>query len=318
MQNKPKFVILNPTHVDKRKISKDTPWSNDSFNNLSRLFDAQLFHINNEGIDETGDIYWLINFDINLLDKELDFLKKMKDKGKKIIVGFSQDRRFMLGKELITKNGTLFTEMYKIADIVSGGINPKLKMFGRYQDKIVSFGEILEDINFSIPVENREYDFMISGEKNGDTLSLETELALMIKEKHPDKKVLICIPDEVELKWKLADKYKEIEFPTSKIPFLEYLKHSKYYCNMEIRPRSGRCLIESYYCRVPFISSWNCYHSNLMDEFSYRNYDLVDIFKRYEEIIFIEYNDLIEMMEYRAKFDGFQYVYERIMEKLYK
>ena len=316
--NKPKFCIIQPSHQDKRKISKDTPWSNDSFNNLSRLFDAQLFHITNDEIDETGDIYWLINFDINLLDKELIFLKKMKEKGKKIIVGFSQDRRFILGQNLITKEGTLYTELCKLADVIGGGINPNLKMFGRFQDKVIPFGEILEDVNLSTSVESKYFDLMISGEKNGDTLSLEVELALMIKEKYPKFRIAICIPDEVEIKNKLIEKYKQIEFPTSKEPFLQYLKFSKYYCNMELRPRGGRCLIESYYCRVPFVSSWNCYHSNLMEEFIYKNYDLTLIAKKYEEMISIKYEDLIKTMEYRAKFDNFNFVYDKIMEKLYK
>ena len=49
-----------------------------------------------------------------------------------------------------------------------------------------------------------------------------------------------------------------------------------------------------------------------MSDFSFDHYNLVDIFDKYEQITSINYNDLIEMMEYRAQFDKFEYVYETV------
>jgi hypothetical protein len=312
-----RWVILQPTHLDCRKLPADSKWSNDSFNNISRLFNAQLFHITNDNIDTTGDVYWLINFDINLIEKELAFLKMMKEKGKKIIVGFSQDRRFLMGHGLISNNGTLYTELCEIADIIGGGLNPDYEIFGRYQHKVVPYGEIFEEVNYSILPEQRNIDFMVSGEKNGDTLALELELMLMIKEKYPDKRIAQCIPNDVTLKKTLINKYPKLEFLDSTTPFITWLQHSKYYCNMEIRPRGGRCMIESYYCRVPFISSSYVYHSNLCKEFTYGSYNLKTIFNCYEYLLEHNYNELINTMEQRAENDKFDAVYSRIKEKLY-
>lgn len=313
-----KWVIIQPTHQDKRKLSKEDKWSNDSNNNLSRLFDAQLFHITNDDIDESAQIYKLINFDIELIEKEINFLKKVKSLGAKIIVSFSQDRRFILGKNLINSKGSLYTELCEIADGICSGVNPLLCHFGRYQNKIISMGEILENVNLSIPYENRNIDFMVSGEKNGDTLAFELELLMMIKEKYPDRILACCIPNEVAIKEQLIQKYSNILFPDSKVSFLDWLKSSKYYCNMEIRPRSGRCLIESYYCKVPFISSWSCYHSNLMNEYTYKTYDLSDILSNYERLTAeVPHSKQIKKMEQRAKYDEFSAVYDRIMKCLW-
>jgi hypothetical protein len=314
---KPKFVIIQPSHVDGRKLSKDSLWSPDSFNNLSRLFDAQLFHITHNNIDETADVYWLINFDIELLDKEIAFLKRMKEKGKKIIVGFSQDRRFLMGQGLLNSRGTLYTELCDVADVVSSGMSKDLFIFGRYENKVVHFGEIFEEVNLSIPVEQRDIDFMVSGEKNGDTLAFELELLLMINQHYPERKLACCVPNEVKIKEALKVKYPQIFFPDSSIPFIGWLKHSKYYCNMELRPRSGRCMIESYYCKVPFISSKYTYHSNLFYELAYNYYDTEQIFQGYDYMTSLPYEMLISTMEERATYDKFESVYNRIIHKLF-
>lgn len=314
----PKIVIIQPSHFDCRKLEKDSGWSNDSFNNLSRLFDAQLFHITNDNIDETADIYWLIQFDINLIEKEIAFLKKMKEKGKKILVGFSQDRRFLMGIYLVNDRGTSYSELCDIADGIGGGINPNYNLFGRNQHKVIPFGEVLEDFNFSIPYENRDINLMVSGEKNGETLPFEIEFMLMVHQRYPERKLAICIPNHIQCKEALIQKYPQIMFPTDKVPFIDHLKRSKYYCNMELRPRGGRCLIESYYCRVPFISSWGCYHSNLMNEYTYKTYDFGNMLANYELLTTeVSHSEQIKKMEERAKYDEFPAVYDRIVKRLW-
>ena len=313
------FIIIQPTHVDKRLISSTEKWSNDSFNNLSRLFQARLYHIDHNDIPLDADVYWLINYDVNLIEKEIAFLKKVKEKGAKILVGFSQDWRFLLGQGLVSEQGTIYTELCEVADAIGSGIFNGLGIWGRYQNKVIDMGEIVEDINFSIPYEERTIDFLISGAIIGYTLPFEVELALMVKEKYPDKRIVCCTPDENEVKSKLIEKYGDrIEFATSKILFLEHLKIAKYYCNLELRPRGGRSLIESYYCRVPYISSKWAYHSNLCADFTFDSNNLVDIFNKYEQMINCDYGILVREMEFEAQYDSFENVYGRIVKKLYK
>jgi hypothetical protein len=313
---KEKWTIIQPTHVDKRLVDPDSKWSNDSFNNCSRLFQARLYHINHDDIETDSDIYFLINYDINLIDKEIAFLKKMKERGAKILIGFSQDRRFLLGKDLINENGTIYTDLCEVADGIGGGIDFDLKIFGRYQDKVIDMGEILEDLDFSIPYEDRDLDFLITGAVNGYTLGFELELLSILKEKYPEKRMALCIPDDNRFKDKIMPKYSHIEFPTSNVPFLEYMKRAKAYCNLELRPRGGRVLIEAYYCRVPFIGSAFTHHSRVCPDFRYGKMDLVEISKKYDLILNSDPSVLIEEMEKRAKYDMFDAVYGRIKQKL--
>lgn len=313
-----RWAIIQPTHVDQRLLPIDTLWSNDSFNNLSKLFQARLYHITQNNIPEDYDVYWLINFDIELIDKEILFLKRVKEKGAKIIIGFSQDWRFLLGKKLISSSGTLYTELCEIADVIGGGINFNYGAFGRYQNKVVDMGEILWDLDFSIPLENRNIDFLVSGCLNGFSHAYEIELLSLIHEKYPDKKLAICIPDMHEIKYILMKKYPFIYFPMSEeIKFMDVLKNAKTYCNLEIRPRGGRCLIEAYYCRVPFISSYPTYFSRLCPDTIYNHLDVNEVFEKYKILKNSNLQTYINDMEEKAKYDYFENVYKRIKEKIF-
>ncbi len=315
-----KWTIIQPTHIDKRLIPSDAEWSNDSFNNLSKLFQARLYHINHDAIDdieEDSDVYFLISYNINLIDKEIDFLKRMKEKGAKTIVGFSQDRRFLLGHGLTNVFGTSYIDLCEVVDAIGLGVSTDLKFYGRFQHKTFEMGEILEPLNFSIPYEDREIDFTISGAMNGYTSAFEVEFMEMIAEKYPDKRLVICLPDEVEFKKYLIEKHPNIEFPSSaENPLLHFMKNSKAYCNLELRPRAGRTLMESYYCRVPFISSAWTYFSKLCPDFTYSSFSVVDMFNKYELLLNSDSHKVIKYMEEKAEYDLFDNVYKRIKEKL--
>lgn len=312
-----KWALIQPTHVDRRLLAPDSGWSNDSFNNISRLFQARVYHTTDPEIDETADVYWNINLNMAYIDKEINFLTKMKDKGKKIVVGFSQDTRFMIGNDLINDQGYIYTDLCKVADVIGGGINPDLEMFGRYQHKVVDMGEILEPLNFSIPYEDRNIDLLISGELNGKTLPFELEFASMIYEKYPNTKITICVPDYVTFKESVIKKYPHFSFPSSeKITFLNCMRDSKVYLNLECRPRGGRTLIEAYYCRTPFIACVNNYHTNLCKESSYTFNDLGEMVGGYERLLYSNHKKNIEIMEERALNDYFEPVYNRMKTKL--
>jgi hypothetical protein len=313
-----KFIILQPSHGDRRLLPPNYPWGNDSFNNLSRLFQARLYHINDPGIEMDAKVYWLINFDIGLADKEIEFIKKVQANGAKVIIGFSQDLRFLLGVALMNENGTMYTDICAVADGITSGCSPDVRIYGRYQDKMIPMGEVLDDLDFSYEVENKDIDLLMSGPIGEQTLPFELEFALMVKEKYPEKHVMMNIPDiHFKIKEKIIPKYPQIDMPSSvKFPLIGCMKRTKIYCNPELRPRGGRALMEAYYCRVPFISSEQAYYSRLCPDFTYNKNDLVGMFEKYEMILNSDRNKIIRDMEERAQYDMFEPVYKRIKDKL--
>jgi len=323
MEIKEKWAIVQPTHSGAQLIPSHANWSNDSFHNLSRIFQAPLYHINEENIPLDFDVYHLCNFDIELIEKEIEFIKKVKSNGAKVIIGFSQDMRFLHGGGLLSSNGTLYTALCEAADGITSGCNADLRMYGRYQDKVIEWGEILEPLDFSVPYEERTIDFLTSGPVGEQSLSFELELLLMIKEKYPAKRVVSCVHGiHHELVAKLIDKYPQIEFPfnfdnpMAGKPLIHFLQQAKVYCNPEIRPRPARASIEAYYCRVPFISGSWTYLSRLCPDFSYTKTDLLDMLEAYEKILNSNIAEEINKMNERAQYDMLPAVYKRAKEKI--
>jgi hypothetical protein len=308
-----RWTLINPTYKNGIQFLSEAVWCNDSFYNLSRLFDAKLYHITDSNIDETADAYFIPNFDIALIDKEIEFAKKMKARGAKILAAYSQDVRFLHGGGLINNDGTLYTGLCEVADVISSGVNPNMKIFGRYQDKVIHMGEIIEDNDFSIPYEKRDIDLLTSGAIGEECLSFELEFLSLVKQRHPEKKVVSvvhgCYGELIE---KLKIKYPQIQFESSS--FIHFLQRAKVYCNPELRPRPGRTLAECYYCRVPFIASEMMYHSKMCSEFTYRWSSIVDWADTYDRILGSDTNKIISNMEERAIFDNFNNVNERIMK----
>jgi hypothetical protein len=313
--NNLRWVVINPTHHHGKKIPEYMMWSNDSFDNLSRLLNAPLYHILDEDIDETADAYFIANFDISLIDHEVEFAKRMKERGAKILAAYSQDVRFLHGQGLLSDSGTLWTKLAEVADVISSGINTNVKIFGRYQDKVIPMGEIIEDNDFaSILYEERDIDLLTSGAIGEECLSFELEFLSLVKERFPDKKVVSCIHGCYgELVNKLRQKYPWIEFTTE--TFLPLLQRTKVYCNPELRPRPGRSLVECYYCRTPFIASDFMYHAKLCKEYTYSSSSIVDWVDTYEKLIKEDHRQIIVKMEERAIEDNFENVYERIMKE---
>lgn len=307
------WVMVNPTHRNGRTVRKEMMWSNDSFDNLARLLGAKLYHILDANIDEMADAYYIANFDINLIEKEIEFAKKMKVRGAKILAAYSQDVRFLHGAGLVNDNGTLWTGLAEVADVISSGINPDLKIFGRYQPKVIPMGEVVEDNNFSIPYEQRDIDLLTSGAIGEECMSFEFEFLSLIKERHPEKRVVSCIhgcyANVIE---RLKANFPWIEISTE--PLLGLMQRAKVYCNPELRPRPGRSLVEAYYCRTPFISSDMMYHSKLCQEFTYKWSSIVMWADVYDEVLQSDYNEVIRKMEERAVEDNFENVYNRIIK----
>lgn len=318
-----KWLIVQPSHHSGVVISPFANWTPDSFNNLSRLFQAPLYHINDDNIPTNYDVYMICNYDIELLNKEIQFALDRKKDGAKIIVGFSQDMRFLHGAGLHDSKGNLFTALCDVADGIVSGVHPNLRVYGRYQDKVIEWGEILEPKNFSMPYEGRPIDLLTSGPIGEQTLSLELEFLLTVKKRHPEKRLVSCIHGiHHELVRHLIPKYPEIEFPfnfdrpNEGYPLIHYMQNSKAYCNPEIRPRPARALMEAYYCRVPFISSSATYFSKLCSEFVFHENDIVGMADCYDKLIEKDVNKTIAKMEEIAEFDMLENVYKRAKERI--
>ena len=318
-----KYLILQPTHKNGTLMPTNAQWSNDSFLNMSRLLNAKLFHIDDYNIDLNADIYHICNFDIELIEKEIEFAKARKGEGAKIIVGFSQDLRFLHCDGLMNSNGFLWTNLCEVADAVTSGISSDLKMYGRQQDKVIDWGELLEPLNFSYPYDKRPIDFLTSGPIGEQSLSFELELLLTLKEKYPEKRFVSCIHGiHHEKIRKLAKRYPQIEFPFNPDnpiagkPLLFYLQQAKVYCNPEVRPRPGRAMMDAFYCRVPFISSSWTYFSRLCPEFKFNRNDIWEIVEKYEKILESDYNILIKDMEKNAEYDLYWNVLDRAKKKI--
>jgi len=315
--NNLKVVLINPTHHHGKTVPKSMIWTNDSFDTSAKLFGAKLYHILDEDIDRTADLYYIINFDINLIDKEIEFATQMKQRGAKILVSYSQDVRFLHGGGLWNSKGFIYTDLCEVADMIVCGISQDIKIYGRYQDKVIQMGEIIEDNDFSIPYEERDIDLLTSGAIGEECLGFELEFLSLIKQKFPEKRVVSIIHSYYgSLIDILRKKYPLIEFPNDGTSFINYLQRAKVYCNPELRPRSGRSLVEAYYCRTPFISSSMMYHSKMCPNFTYNSSSIVDWVNIYELLINSNYKDIVFKMEEVAKFDMFENVYKRILEKI--
>jgi len=258
----------------------------------------------------------LCSFDINLIEREISFVSQVQERGAKVIIGFSQDLRFLLGDGLLNSRGALYTDLCEQADVVSAGVNPSLGIYGRFHHKAIPLGEIIEDVNFHDSSIEKKYDFSACGAVSEYALAFQLEILLSVKEQYPDHRVACIISHGAnELRQVLAKKYPKIEFPLdlqTNPNLLSYIKESKVFCNPELRPRPGRTSMEAYYCRVPFISSEFTYHSRICPDFTYDRMSITDIVDKYSLIVNSDREQVIKDMEERAKYDHFENAYGRI------
>ena len=321
---KEKFVLLQPTHHNGVQPEPNfNQWTNDPFINTAKFFNCPLYNINND-IPLVFDVYWLCHFSIADIEKEIELIKKVKSMGKKVFITFSHDLRFLLGDEHLMsfKTATLYTELCELADAIGGGVSSDLRMFGRFQHKVIPFGDVLQNVNFSNKAwEDRNIDILLSGAVGGQFLAFGIEFLLSIKERFPERRAVCLVPQHFpDLITELQKKYPQIEFPKGEIPHLiTWLQDSKVYANLEMRPRPVRALYESYYCRVPFLSYSGTYFSKLCTEYTYDKMDIVGITDKYSDLYTRcqdDYYGYSYLMEERARFDFFDNVYQRMVEAL--
>lgn len=308
-----KWCVIQPLRTRWKCPDSKSLWSNNSFANISRLLRADAYHIDDNDIPLDADIYFLSSFDIALIKKEIDFIKKVKSLGKKVVMAFSQDLRFLFGSGLMY-DGVLYTDLMKECDLVLSGISNELDMFGRQQYKVIPFGLPFERLNFSNKkYEDREIDILVSSSIGEECFPVTIEILYLLKEKFPDKKIVYSI-DTGHI-----DKYKYYINDFTFVPggLINYLPNAKVYFSPEIRPRPGRALIESFYCRTPFIACSWVYHANLFKEFNYNCLSMSKIIDCYSRLLDSNYIEIIKKAEEIAEYDYFDNFYSRMISRLF-
>jgi len=313
----PKWIIIQPlkgTGQDIHIPPVTEAWSPNPFRNLARLLQCKQYHIEDTNIDMTGDIYYFINFDCELFEKEIALMKVLKELNKKIIYAFSQDMRFLIGNGLMNSRGTLYSEICELADVIFGGTSQECNIFGRYSDKVLYLGECIEDLNYSQL--DKSIDLLMSGSVGEETIPFALEIGLSIKKKYPSHRVVYALHSNYDRVSILRDKFPEIEFITT-MPLIELMKMSKVYINPELRPRPGRAIIEAFYCRVPCVCSSFTYHSRLFARHNYSCMDIPYIIHQYirlqsESELAIKYAEI--MATYDHKENWFNRVYSKLGE----
>ena len=317
MLNK-KWVLIQPLETIWDPPPINAPWNNHPDMNLSRLLQCKAYHINHveQGlVPLDADIYFIGDCHIGWLDKEIAFAKKLKELGKKVVVTFSADLRFLIGNCLITAEGTLYTELCEYADVILSGFSADLRAFGRYQHKVFPWGCTLERINLAtVPFEKRTIDLVLSGSAGEECLGMNLELMLMIKERHPEKRIVYFTHEPYR---KQLEKYFDRIEVWFEHALWDGLVQAKHYISPEYRPRAGRAIYDAWNYRVPFVTSKFAYHSNLFPEYAFAQMDLDHIADLYDKMLTVPYDKLIVDAEKLAEPEYFDNAYPRLLKVLY-
>jgi hypothetical protein len=317
MLNK-KWAIIQPLETIWEPPPINTPWNNHPDMNMSRLLQCKAYHINHveQGlVPLDADVYFIGDCHIGYIDKEIAFAKKLKELGKKVVISYSADLRFLIGNCLITAEGTLYTELAEYADVILSGFSADLRAFGRYQDKVFPWGVTFERYNFSEkPFEHRTIDLVLSGSIGEECLGMNLELMLLIRQRHPEKRIVYFTHEPYRKQLERWSDKIEVWYERA---LWDGLKDAKHYISPEYRPRAGRAIVDAWMYRVPFITSKFAYHSNLFPEFAFAQMDLDYIADLYDKMLATDYNTLIAQAEARAEYDYFDNAYPRLMKRLF-
>ena len=312
-----KWTFITPLRTSFDAPPIEEPYSIDVDRCLCRLLRANAYHIdyaNTMTLD--SDIYIIESFDISNLEKEIAFAKKLKSLGKKVVVGFSADYRFLLGNCLLSPSGNLYSALCKEVDVIMSGVHHSVDLYGRYADKVVDWGLPVENLDFTTkPYEQREIDVLMSASSGEEGLALNLELALTLKEKFPDMKLMYSMQE--------GHKERIKPFLNSGIIFvhqylIDNLVNSKVYINPEVRPRGGRAMLDAWYCRTPFISCDTTIYSDIFPEFSYNHFNIKKIVENYEKIRNSNYYEILKKAENRVVPMLFENKIKELMKKLYE
>lgn len=311
-----KWTWITPLQTSWNPPDVNEGYTIDAERNFTRLIRANAFHIDyNEQIDLSSDIYVIVQFDINNLEKEVEFAKKIKDLGKKLVVCYSADLRFLLGNCFVSPRGMLYTELCKYADVILSGTGIDIDIYGRYYNKVLPWGLPVERLNFSDrPYNERQIDVLISSSAGEESFAFEFELEMILLERSPNIKIVHSL-QECHKTWLDPFRNKGVEFVHESL--IKNLVNTKVYINPELRPRGGRALLDAWYCRTPFISSDMTFYSQIFPKYTYSRMHINKIADLYENIINTNYENLIKEADRQIEPLYFDNAVKELMNRLY-
>jgi hypothetical protein len=316
LRNKKTVIISALRVLSLHPPEENAPWDNWPDKNMARLTRAPMYHLEHfeQGLlPLDADIYVMCQFDISLIEREIEMCKYLKSLGKKIVIGFSADLRFLIGNCLISPLGTLYTELLEYVDIIMSGIHTNWAIYGRYSHKVMPYGVVVEKLNFSNSNVEKNIDILFGSSCGDECLGFNLELLLMIKERHPGHRICYSItPSIIPQVQKYADR---IEFVYGTL--IERLPYTKLYMDAQLRPRSGRSLLEAFYFRVPTISTKWAYHSRFCPDYTFDIMDFGYIADLYDKFLLSDRNAIVIKMEEQAEFDYFDNFWPRLLDRLY-
>ena len=318
-----KWIMVEPSMVKGEGYpppSPTSPWVNNTFINDCRLLRATKYHILSPSLSkDKADVYFLITCINSHLEEEIEFAKRVRREGSKIVLAISADGRFSSGQGLMcSSSGFLYTDLCQEVDVICSGVSSDVHIYGSSQHKVVEVGEFVEQLNFSTtPFNNRTIDMLGTGFVDEASLSFSIVFFLMLKERYPNKRFVYAFraDPQYDMLYELVSKrYPQIEFSRKDMPSL--LNQSKAYSNLEPRVRGGRALLEAWYHRVPSIGYSQTYFSKLYPEFAFSNMSFDNLVNIYERMLNSDYEYIIQKAGDIISYDSAENVYERIINKL--
>jgi hypothetical protein len=273
------MTTWNIVHAGEGVGGPNTFCTEDTRANYQRLLNVSISRNILEPQNEDADIHLVSNGGYDTIQLEIDFIRKMKAKDKKVIVGMSADGRWLNGLGLLSAEGHHYTEVLIEADAIISEVNPNWKVYGRYQHKVIPISEPLEHFIFK-SAKIKDIDVLLAGTTHH--LAYAVEAAYMLLDKNPEYKCIIGTSPQYIEAFRKRHPRLNFEFTGPHSTFEEYLKRSKILLNLEMKPRGGRVPMWGYYAGIPVVCSSGAFYSQLYPSLAFDRIDLEYIVDRAE------------------------------------
>jgi hypothetical protein len=261
----------------------NTCWSNDVRANLQRLLHVPI----SRGIflpqNENADIHLITSYVYTKYQAEIDYARKVRAKGKKVIIALGSDGRWLNGSQLMGPDGANYTGLCAEADAILSEVHPAWKVYGRYQHKVLPLAQPLEPFNFQ-ETGTRDIDVLAAGSNGIGGHPYAVEVGHMIMDKYPTFKYAVVVrPEHVAM---FRQNYPRLTFiDAATEDFHKSISRSKVVVNIELKARGGRIPVDGFRTNTPVISSGGAFFSQLYPDLSFDKIDLDFIVNRIEYAI---------------------------------
>lgn len=309
-------IILHSGAAAETPPPENAPWTDHAFRNVSRILQAPIYPVKSQNIPDKYDIYLFCSIWIGDMATEIAWSNDIRRRGRKVVLTFSHDSRFVSGHALIDEHGNMYTDLVAASDVTLSGLPESVNMFGRYKDKVISSGGFLERVNLSVPYKKRNIDLLVSGMRNEDHFGLSAEILLSLIRTFPGRNIVYCARSKAPCAMNtFFKKHKEVSFVYDKLTSV--LPMAKVHLNIDWRPSPGRSVMESWYYRVPTIGYELSYYSKLFPGLSYQHLCIDQILSRCETALKEDHNTLIAKAEGVASTEYYDVLCNKIMHRLY-